>query len=53
MNLLSRVEQEAMAPFVRRKMAESKKRIVVNWDPTRLKSGYQNLCWIDLSSKVQ
>lgn len=37
LNLLGYEEQQAMEPFVRRRMEESKKRVLVEWEPSEAK----------------
>ncbi|KAK2018413.1 phosphotransferase [Colletotrichum eremochloae] len=42
-HLLSEDERAAMDPFVERKMAESKERRIVSWDPTEAKQRFSEL----------
>ncbi|KDN67149.1 putative phosphotransferase [Colletotrichum sublineola] len=42
-HLLSKDERAAMDPFVERKMAESKERRIVDWDPTEAKQRFSEL----------
>ncbi|KAF9876705.1 phosphotransferase [Colletotrichum karsti] len=42
-HLLSEEERTAMEPFVKRKMAESKERCIVDWDPTEARERFSEL----------
>lgn len=43
LNLLGREEQQAMEPFVRRKMEESRERILVDWEPAEARRRFSEL----------